>query len=486
MSLKQKTLHGLSWSFLDNFVGQAISITVTIILARLLSPTEFGVLAYVVFFVAISNSLVDSGFSSALIRKKDCTPTDCSTVFYFNLTIGILLYLLLFFLAPAAEVFFNVPGFSLILRVAGCVLIINALGTIQLTLLTRNIDFKTKSKITISADTLAGIIVIILAYKGFGVWSLVWRTILGQFFTAILLWVFSDWRPGLVFSVKSFKELFGFGYKLALSALIDKIYGHILSPIIGKNFSSDTLGYYKQASQFTGLFSLTLTTNIQRVSYPVLSKLQDDPEKLKLGYRKIIKSTMIITFACMIGLAAIAKPMIVILIKEKWLPCVPYLQLLCLSSMLYPLHAINLNAIMVKGRSDLFLKLEVIKKVLYTPLILVGMYLGVIALLIGVIIYSVIAYLLNSYYSANLIRYSTKEQIMDILPLFLVSLCVSGLVWCFTFLDWNNWVTIILQIGVGAGLTIGIYELMKQPDYLEMKQIVLQVIGKILKKKGIL
>ena len=480
MSLKEKTLRGLSWSFVDNFVVQIVTFIVGIILARLLAPSEFGIIAYITFFVAISTSLVDCGFTSALIRKTDCSSTDCSTVFYYNLSVSILLYLLLFFGAPLAESYFEAPGFTLILRVAGLSLVVNAMGSIQQTLMTKRIDFKTKTKISLFANILAGIIAIILAYKGFGAWSLVWRILLGNLFTTVFLWLFNDWRPGLVFSVKSFRELFGFGYKLALSGLIDTIFKNIFSPIIGKNFSPDVLGQYTRASHYRSLFSSTLTSNIQRVTYPVLSTLQNDPEKLKLGYRKMIKSTMIITFACMLGLAAIAKPLILIMIGEKWLPCVPYLQLGCFSSMLYPLHAMNLNIILVKGRSDLFLRLEIIKKALVIPLIFTAVHLGVYALLIGNIIFGIIAFLLNSYYSADLIRYPTKEQIMDILPLLLVSFCVSALVWCITFLEWNNWMTIILQVSAGALLTMGAYEIMNQSDYRELKQIGLKILDKIL------
>jgi len=482
MSLKHSTIYGMSWSFIDNFIGQVISFIVGIVLARLVSPAEFGIVAYITFFVAISTSFVDCGFGSALIRKKDCTTNDCSTVFYFNLGGSILLYIVLFFLAPIAESFFVEPGLSFILRIAGSALIINAFGNIQLTLLVKRVDFKTKTKISIASDTLSGIIAIILAYKGFGVWSLVWRSLLGTFFTSALLWFFNEWRPKLVFSVKSFKELFGFGYKLALSGLIEKIFNHIFYLIIGKNFSTTTLGHYTQAGRYTGLFSLTLTTNIQRVSFPILATIQDDPEKLKSGFQKMIKSTMIITFACMLGLAATAKPLIVILIGETWLPCVPYLQLMCFSSMLYPLHAMNLNAITIKGRSDLFLKLEIIKKMLYIPIIVIAIYMGVIALLIGNFIISIISYLLDSYYAADLIRYPAREQIMDVLPLLVVSLCVSGLVWCITLLGWNNWLTIILQVSVGIALTIGIYEIMKHPNYLEIKQIGWQFLDKIRKK----
>lgn len=481
MTLKQQTLRGLSWSFIDNFVAQAISFIVSVVLARLLSPDEFGILGIITFFIALSGSFIDSGFGTALIRKKDCTQTDLCTVFYFNIVVASFLYGLLFFLAPLLESFFNEPGLCFIFRIAGLVLFINAAGVIQYTLLIKSINFKTKTKISIISDTFAGAIAIILAYKGFGVWSLVWRSMLGHLFTTILLWVLGSWRPQVDFSVKSFRELFGFGYKLALSGLIDNAFRNIYYPVIQKIFSSASLGFYYQAEKFTNLFSSTLTNNIQRVSFPVLSTIQNDPEKLKTGYRKLIKSTMMITFSLMLGLAAIAKPLIVTLIGEQWLPTVPFLQLMCFSSMLYPLHAMNLNIIIVKGRSDLFLKLEIIKKIAHIPLIFVGIYLGIEALLIGVIVHSFIAYFLNSYYSSGLINYSFKAQLADVLPLFAVALAVSLFVWNLSFLGWNNLVTIILQIVTGAILTIIAYEIMGQENYEEMKEIVLDSIRKSLR-----
>jgi len=478
MELKRKAIIGLSWSFLDNFVGQTISVIVGIVLARLLSPAEFGVLGIIIFFTVIFGSFVDSGFGSALIRKKDCSQTDCSTVFIFNLVVSIFLYGLLYLMAPFAEYFFNEPGLTAILRVAGVVLVINAISAVQHTLMVKRIDFKTKTKISVTSDTLAGVIAIIMAYNGFGVWSLVWRNVLGNSFAAIMLWLLNSWRPTSVFSLKSFRELFGFGYKLALSGLIDTIYRNIYYPIIQKVFSSATLGFYTIAEKYTNLFSSTLTSIIQRVSFPVLSTVQDDTDQLRWGFHKILISTMMITFALMLGLAAVAKPLIVILIGEEWLPCVLYLQLMCFSTMLYPLQAMNLNIITISGRSDLFLKLEIIKKTINIPLIFVGIYLGVEALLIGAFICSIISCFLNTHYSAKLMDFSAKDQLISILPFFAVSLIVSLLVWSITCLQWNNWATLILQVVTGVALTIGTYEVMKQENYLEMKEIVLRAITK--------
>ena len=482
MNLKQKTIAGLSWSFIDNSFTQGIGVIVHIILANLLTPDEFGVVGLITFFLVLSITFIDSGFGSALIRKMDCTQADYSTVFYFNLAVGIFLYLLLFFSATFIADFFNEPILIYILRITGLVLIINAASVIQITLLIKNIDFKTKTKISLSAELLAGVIAIAMAYNGYGVWSLVARGVMGPLFTTIFIWLLGKWRPVAVFSVKSFKELFAFGYKMLLSTLIHKASQQIYYPIIGKFFSTSTLGLYTQAERFNVVFSATLTGIIQRVLYPILSTIQNDSEKLKKSYRKLTKSSTMVIFSLLLGLAAISKPLIAILIGEKWMTCVPYLQLMCIASIFYPLNAMNLNAIMVKGRSDLFLKLEIIKMFLNIPLIVVGIFFGIEALLIVNIVRYIICYFLNSYYSSNLINYSMKEQLLDFLPMLLVASVVSLLVWSITFLYWNHWVTIIIQIAAGAGLTIGIYEAMKQPDYMEIKQIGLQTINKFLKK----
>jgi len=478
MNLKQKTIAGLSWSFVDHSFAQGIGFVVQVILANILAPEEFGVVGLITIFIALSITFIDSGFGSALIRKTDCTQADYSTVFFFNLAVGFFLYLLLFFSAPLIAGFFNEPILISILRIAGLVLIINATSVIQLTLLTKNIDFKTKTKISLSAELLAGGIAIAMAFNGFGVWSLVARSVTGPLFTAIFIWLSGKWRPVAVFSAKSFKELFAFGYKMLLSTLIHKVSQLIYYPIIGKFISTSTLGFYTQAERFNNVFSATFTGIIQRVSYPVLSTIQNDPEKLKNGYRQLTKSSTIIIFSLLLGLVAVSEPLIAILIGEKWMPCVPYLQMMCIASIFYPLHAMNLNVVMVKGRSDLFLKLEIIKMFLNIPLIVVGILFGIEALLIANIVRCMICYFMNSYYSSELINYSTKEQILDFLPMLLVASVVSLLVWSFTFLHWNYWTTIIIQIVAGAGLTIGIYEVMKQPDYMEIKQIVLQLIRK--------
>ena len=420
-SLKGKTIHGVIWSLIDNVSSSGVIFFVGIILARLLTPEEYGVMAMVSIFIAISNSIIDSGFSSALIRKVKVKPIEYNTVFYFNLLISLLLYICLFFISPFIALFFREPILCEVMRVIGLILIINALSIIPYTIFVREINFKTQTIISLIASVGSGVIGVWMAFSGQGVWSLVGQQLGRQCLNTLFLWFFCHWKPTVSFSMTAFKEMFGFGSKLLLSGLLDTIYKDIYYIVIGRCFSSSILGQYTRAKQFSMVFSTNLTTVVQRVSFPVLSSIQDDSIRLREAYRKVIKSTMLVSFACMLGLAAIAKPLLILLISDKWLPAVYFLQIVCFSNMLYPLHAINLNILKVKGRSDVFLKLEVIKKVLAIFPILVGVYLGIEMMLWGSVIISVISYFLNAYYSASLINYSVYEQLKDIFPSFIVS-----------------------------------------------------------------
>lgn len=361
-SLKGKTVHGVIWSLIDNVSSSGVIFFVGIILARLLTPEEYGVMAMVSIFIAISNSIIDSGFSSALIRKVKVKPIEYNTVFYFNLLISLLLYICLFFISPFIALFFREPILCEVMRVIGLILIINALSIIPYTIFVREINFKTQTIISLIASVGSGVIGVWMAFSGQGVWSLVGQQLGRQCLNTLFLWFFCHWKPTVSFSMTAFKEMFGFGSKLLLSGLLDTIYKDIYYIVIGRCFSSSILGQYTRAKQFSMVFSTNLTTVVQRVSFPVLSSIQDDSIRLREAYRKVIKSTMLVSFACMLGLAAIAKPLLILLISDKWLPAVYFLQIVCFSNMLYPLHAINLNILKVKGRSDVFLKLEVIKK----------------------------------------------------------------------------------------------------------------------------
>lgn len=475
-NLKKKTVKGVSWSVIDNIANSGITFLVGVILARILSPEEFGLLGMIAIFIAMSNSIVESGFSSALIRKVGAKPVDYNTVFYFNIFLGIILYIILFFCAPSISNFFNEPLLVSITRVMGVILIINAFGIVQRTLLVKEVDFKMLTKISFISSILSGFVGVGMALRGFGVWSLVGQQMSRQLFNSIFLWVFNTWRPAMEFSKQSFDELFGFGSKLLISGLIDTIYKNIYYLVIGKLYSSSLLGQYTRADQFNSIFSSNLTSVVQRVSYPVLCNIQDDEEKLRQVYRRVIKTTMLITFSCMLGMAAVAKPLILLLIGEKWLPSVVFLQIICFSGMLYPLHAINLNMLEVKGRSDLFLKLEIMKKIIGVFPIILGILYGIEFMLLGGVLISFVAYFLNSYYSAELISYSTWQQIKDILPSFFVSLLVASIMLIISFLDFSVWITLLLQCFIGGVLAFIIYEFIKLPEYLELKEIVFSVI----------
>ena len=475
-SLKSKTVRGVGWSFADNIASAGVSFLVGLILANLLTPEEYGILAIIMIFIAVSNSIIDSGFSSALIRKTDCKPIDYNTTFYFNLGVSIILYFILYITAPYIAEFFHEPVLIEVTRVISWILIINALAIIPRTMFVKSIDFKTQTKVSLISSVFSGIIGIGMALYGMGVWSLVGQQLSRQLSNTLLLWIYCSWKPAWEFSTQSFKDLFGFGSKLMLSGLIDTLWKEIYYIVIGKFYSSAQLGQYTRAGQFSTIFSSNLTTVIQRVSFPVLSSIQDDPIRLREGYRRIIKISMLVTFSCMLGLAAVAKPMILILIGEKWTPAITYLQIICLSSMLYPLHAINLNILQVKGRSDIFLKLEIIKKIIGVGPILLGVFYGIEPMLWGSVVTSIISYYLNSYYSAQMIQYSTWSQIKDILPTFFIAAIVAIIMWSLTLFNLSMWLLIILQICIGIILAFCLFEKTKLSEYNEIKGLIMNTI----------
>lgn len=471
-SLKKKTVHGVTWSFIDNIANSGITFLVGLVLARLLTPAEYGIMAIIAILVAVSNALIDSGFSNALIRKREIERIDYNTIFYFNLIVSIVLYFILYIGSPAISVFFKEALLVEVCRVIGWVIIVNALGIIPRTILTKSVDFKTQTKVSLISSLASGCIGIGMAFSGMGVWSLVGQQLSRQLLNTVFLWLFCRWCPAWEFSSRSFKEMFGFGSKLLLSGLIDTIYKNIYYFVIGHFYTSAQLGQYTRAEQFKNIFSSNLTTVVQRVSYPVLSSIQNEPERLKEAYRRIIKTTMLVTFACMLGLAAVAKPLILLLIGEQWLPACVFLQIICFSGMLYPLHAINLNILQVKGRSDLFLKLEILKKVIAIIPIGAGIFYGIEYMLWGSVLSSFLSFFLNSYYSANLISYPTWNQIKDVFPTFIVSIIIATVMWSLSLLDFSAYILLPLQCLIGLVLSISIYECLQLEEYLEIRQMV--------------
>ena len=425
-SLKSKTVKGVVWSSIERFSTQGVQFLIMIIMARLLTPKDYGLIGMLAIFLAVAQSLIDSGFSQALIRKQDRTDVDNSTVFYFNIVVSSALYLILFIAAPFVADFYNQPELTSVMRVVCLGVILNSLAVVQRALLTVRIDFKTQAKASLSAAVISGCIGIVLAYCGFGVWSLVVQQLLNLSVNTLLLWIFSKWRPIAVFSWKSFHELFAFGSKMLASGLLDTLYRNIYPIVIGKLFSASSLGHYTRAQQFSEFPSSNVTGIIQRVTYPILCGIQDETERLEDVYRKFLKLSAFIIFPLMIGLSAVARPFIDIALGTQWGFCGQLLQIICFAMMWYPIHAINLNLLQVKGRSDLFLRLEIIKKILGITVLCITAPFGLVVMCYGQIFNSIVALVINTYYTGKLINVGFIRQMKDLLPTLLLSLTMFG------------------------------------------------------------
>lgn len=474
-SIKDKTIKGVIWGSINNFSNQGIQFIISVILARLLTPQEFGLVGMLTIFITISDSFINSGLGSALIRKKDCTKEDYSTVFYFNLIVGLFFYFVLFFSSNAIAQFFNEPQLESLVKVLGLILIINAFTIIQGTIITKRVDFKLYAKISVIAGTCSGFIAIILAIYGFGVWSLVARSIAYSGLHSLLLWYWNSWRPSLIFSKSSFKDLFGFGVNLLGSSIIGKLSQNLNTLVIGKFFSAAELGFYTRADSFKNIPSQNINTIISKVSYPILSQIKDEPERLKNAYRNLILVVTFLSFILMSGLAAVAEPFIITLIGEKWRSSILFLQMLCVPGMLYPLQALNLNMLNVQGKSNLYLRLTIIKSLLRIPFIIFGILMGINYLVGGMIVLALIEYYINSYYSGRFINYSIKEQLIDILPTLLLSFLMFFLVWFVgKYLTLNSYAIILLiQSIIGLVFVIIYSEIARLKSYLLMKNILI-------------
>lgn len=428
-SLKSKTLRGTIWTGLETFSMRAISFLVTIFMARILTPSDYGLIGMITIFISISNSLIDSGFSQALIRKNQRNNKDYNTVFYFNIFIGSFLYIVLYLCAPFISKFYAEPELTPITRVIGLSLILNSLSIVQSAIFTHSLNFKTPAKISICSSIISGIVGISLAFMDYGVWAIVWQQLSKYTLYTILLWLFAKWIPQFEYSWKSFRELFGFGSKLMASGLIDTTYNNIYGIVIGKVFKAADLGFYSRAASFPDLASPTLTSIIQRVTFPVMSKVQLDDSRLTDIYRRIIRTSGFIIFPLVLLIAALGKPMIITILTEKWLFSSVLLIPICFSSMWYPIHALNLNVLKVKGRSDLFLKLEIIKKLEGIVLMCITVPFGLYAMCWGGVASSIIALIINTYYTGILINVGFFKQIRDLLPTFSLSLIMAILVY---------------------------------------------------------
>lgn len=448
--LNSKTISSLIWKLLERGGTQGIQFIIQIFLARLLSPNDYGTIALITVFIALANVFVQSGFNTSLIQKQNVDEKDFSSVFYISLLIAGILYIILFFIAPMIADFYSIQELTNIIRVLSITLFFGALNSIQNAIISRKMAFKNLFYSSLGAIIVSGIIGIILAYKGFGVWTLVYQQLVNQFLICLILWFTVKWRPQLLFSFQRVKDLFSFGGKLLLSALIDTGYREMTNLIVGKIYIPAMLGYYNRGNQFPNLIVSNLNSSIQSVIFPVLVSVQDDKRRIKEIMRRAIVTSSYMVFPAMMGLIVIAEPMIRLILTEKWLPCVPYLRLFCLSYALWPIHTANLQAINAIGRSDIFLKLEIIKKIVGVSIIIITSRYSPLMMALGTVFGGIIGSFINSYPNKKLLNYSYFEQIKDILPSVVLSVIMGIIAYSVIFLDLSDSVTIILQIIVGG------------------------------------
>jgi len=478
-NLKEKTINGLLWSFFESFSNKGIQLVVGIILARILDPKDFGLIGLTTIFITFSKSFTDSGLTSALIRKQDCTQKDYATVFVFNLVIAVCIYFLIFIGAGFISRFFEEEQLKNILIVSSLGIVLQAFGAVQQSVFIKKLDFKLLTKISFTATLISGFIAIIMALNGFGVWSLVALFLGNLTIYTLLLWFFSKWKPSWLFDKNSFNELFGFGKNLLFSSLIAVGYNTVFRAVISKSFSIEQLGFFDRSNRFQLLISENFGSIINKVSYPSLSKITKK-ERLKNALSKLIKNSMFITFLAMFGLAAVAKPFILVLIGEKWSESIVYLQLLIFAGVFYPIHVININFLKVYGRSDLILKIELIKKLIAIPMLIATAFISVKAMIVSMIILSMIELFINGYYTQKFINYTIREQLLDIFPSFILASVMGILVYfiggLFTQISWYS---LFIQIVVGLVFVILVSEFLKQKEYLQVKKIIFEKLNSL-------
>lgn len=473
--LKEKTAKGMGWGFADNLVGSGITAVVSIVLARLLSTSDFGMIGMITIFISFAVSFMDSGFSGALTRKKDASAADFNTVFYTNLFLSIVVYLILFFCAPLIAGFFGIPLLRDLVRVLSFSVVILAFSQVQKVLLIRKLDFKSQAIISLAASLLSGVVGIVMAVCGCGVWSLVAQQLTRFGVSSLLMWVFSSWKPSLAFSVSSFKEMFDFGSKLLATSFISIVWNEVYSVIIGKIYSPSLVGLYSRADKFKSMVTSNVAIVVQRVSYPVLSGIQDQKERQVRVYAKVLKTTALVSCTLVLGLLACSEPLVMVLIGEKWLPSVPFLKILCVSGVFLPLTIISVNVLNANGKSDMTLLLEVIKTLLAVIPVLLGIYYSIEALLWGAAAVSLISYVIHAFFVSKVLNYSVVKQFRDVFPYILFSALMCGAVWCVGLLVDIMWLKLLVQLLVGFAVVVLIYEFVyKSEEYAEVRDEILK------------
>lgn len=450
----KNVLVNLIWRFAERCGAQLVVFIVSVILARLLSPEDYGTIALITVFITILQVFVDSGLGNSLIQKKDADDLDFSTVFFTNVVFCIILYVGIFFCAPLISVFYDRPEMVPYIRVLGLTVLISGVKNVQQAYVSRNMLFKRFFFATLGGTITAAVIGIAMAYHGFGVWALVMQQVINLSIDTLILWLSVKWRPHMKFSFQRLRGLYSFGWKLLVSSLLDTVYNDIRQLIIGKMYSAADLAYYNQGKKFPNLIVTNINASINSVLLPTMSKVQDDRQHVKNMTRRAIKVSTYIMAPMMMGLAFTAEPLVSLVLTEKWLPCVPFLRIFCITYMFYPIHTANLNAIKAMGRSDLFLKLEIMKKTVGIVLLLSTMRFGVMAMAYSLLVSSVLYQMINSFPNKELLDYSYINQLKDILPSTLLAIIMGASVYPISRLGISDFVTLILQAVFGAMIYI--------------------------------
>lgn len=475
----QKTISNLLWRFLERCGAQGVALLVSIVLARLLDPQTHGTIALVTVFTTILQVFVNSGMGTALVQKKNADSLDFSTVFYFNVVMGLGLYAVMFVAAPWIAAFYEMPELTPIVRVLSLTLVVAGLKNIQHSYVSKHMIFKKFFFSTIGGTIFSAVVGIAMAYMGFGVWALVAQTLTNQFMAAVILWVTVPWRPTREFSFERLKGLFSYGWKLLVSSLIDTVYNDLRSLIIGKKYSSTDLAFYNKGKQFPNLMVININSSIDSVLLPAMAREQDDKERMRKMTRRAIKTSSFVIMPMMMGMAICAEPLVSLILTDKWLPCVPFLRVFCFTYAFYPINTANLNAIKAMGRSDLFLKLEIVKKVIGIIAILISMHYGVLWMAYSLIFTSVLSQVINAFPNRKLLSYSYGKQLLDILPALLLAAVMGAIVFCVSFLNLSDILTLCVQVPLGAAIYVGGAWLLKLESFFYIKN---QAV-KILKRK---
>lgn len=470
-TLKKRTINSLTWSAIDRFSDQGVRFILNIVIARILLPSDYGLIGMLAIFIALSNTIVASGFNFAIIQTKKVNNVQLSTILYTNILLGILLYALLYACSGLIADFYKLEILSVLVKVIGINILINSTTLVQKSILSRNLQFKKLTIINLTSSVLSGFIGIIAAYSGYGVWSLVIQTITRNLLIAMLLWIIGRWMPLLAFRFKSVKQLFAFGSKLLASNIINVIFDNLYLIIIGKYYNAKELGFYTRAYQFNQFPSLSITSIIIQVFLPVFSKIQDEKERIISAYRKSIKLVAFLMFPLMLGLGAVAEPLILLLLTEKWLPVVPLLQIMVFIGMTFPIHALNMNLLNVKGRSDLFLRLEIIKKALIVIAIIITIPYGVKIMVVGQLVVSVIGFFINTYYTQKHYNYGAFSQIYDVGKYFIIALIMAIITYLLTTQISGMILSLLIPMAFSIIFYLGISYIIKSDELNETVKI---------------